>query len=349
MESQDRNLPDYIRNYIVGQVECGFLYDTIVENVRIQFSRIISKGTISKIYAKFLATDSVHDLPRPGAPHLYTSRQEEKIIEAVKNDRKLTGADIARDPKLNKKNATERTIQNILNQDGLIARTSQPKFIGEDSIEQRMRIATILVEKPDIWPCIIFSDESDLFPYKSGKLFIRRYLGEKPLQYYNMHSKWDPRTIKVWGCISVNGVGPLVRYFETMENTKYKSILDTYLLQSFPKLRGSSTRKSALVFQQDNSKVHRANNVKNWFEEKHIQVLEWPSYSPDLNPIENLWGILQDLLYDKCSVLKTSDDVWKETQKIWYNDLNAYLPNLYKGMPMRIEEVLARKGNRLDK
>ena len=108
-----------------------------------------------------------------------------------------------------------------------------PKFIGEDSIEQRMRIATILV---DIWPCIIFSDESDLFPYKSGKLFIRRYLGEKPLQYYNMHSKWDPRTIKVWGCISVNGVGPLVRYFETMENTKYKSILDTYLLQSFPKL-----------------------------------------------------------------------------------------------------------------
>ena len=73
MESQDRNLPDYKRNYIVGQVECGFLYDTIVENVRIQFSRIISKGTISKIYAKFLATDSVHDLPRPGAPHLYTS------------------------------------------------------------------------------------------------------------------------------------------------------------------------------------------------------------------------------------------------------------------------------------
>ena len=55
------------------------------------------------------------------------------------------------------------------------------------------------------------------------------------------------------------------------------------------------------------------------------------------------------MLYDKNDILDTSDVVWKETQKIWYNHLNAYIPSLYKNMPFRIQEVIERQGGRLDK
>ena len=165
-------------------------------------------------------------------------------------------------------------------------------------MRKEFKFAEKYVDQPSTWPSVIFSDDAFLFPYKSGKLFIRRYPGEKAIPFYEMYDRWDPRTVKVWGCIGVNGVGPLVRFEDTIDNTTYLEILEGYLLKAFPKLRGTSSRPGALIFQDDNAKPHRTVNLINWFKAHHVQTLNWPSWSPDLNPIENLWGIIQDRLYN---------------------------------------------------
>lgn len=46
------------------------------------------------------------------------------------------------------------------------------------------------------------------------------------------------------------------------------------------------------VFQQDNASIYVAHETKTWFSSKNVTVPYWPASNSDLNPIENLLGIM---------------------------------------------------------
>ena len=78
--------------------------------------------------------------------------------------------------------------------------------------------------------------------------------------------------------------------------------------------------------------------------EKRVETLNWPPNSPDLNPIENLWGILKVAVSKRFPT--TKEQLVEAISLEWENLSSETVQNLILSMPKRIKEVLKNKGQK---
>jgi hypothetical protein len=186
---------------------------------------------------------------------------------------------------------------------------------------------------------VIWSHESKFNLYSDdGKGYVRRPINQRYNKRYTTATvKFGGGNIMVWGCFSWHGLGPLHRITDKMDQFQYKEILETVMLP-----HAQENLPENWQFQQDNDPKHTAKSVKNWINSSDIQVLLWPAQSPDLNPIENLWGEIERALKGK--EYKTKNGLFEAVQELWSNLPRAKIENLVKSMPRRCQAVLNARG-----
>ena len=142
----------------------------------------------------------------------------------------------------------------------------------------------------------------------------------------------------LWGCFSVKRTGRLNCIEGRVNGAMYQENLGDNLLPSVRALKMGR----GWVFQHDNDPKHTAKATKEERKKKHIKVLEWPSQSPDLNPIGNLWREL------KLRVAKRQPQNLKDLERIceekWTKIPPKICANLLKNYNKRLTSVLANTG-----
>lgn len=128
-----------------------------------------------------------------------------------------------------------------------------------------------------------------------------------------------------------------------MKSSDYIQVLEKHLE---PFIRRN--RRRQLIFQQDNASIHASRETRRYLNERDIAVLEWPACSPDLNPIENVWGHLARAIYAGNKQYQSVAQL-KQAILAGWNKISLQTPQNYvDSIPNRIFQVIQRNGSATD-
>ena len=284
---------------------------------------------------------TLKDGNKSGRPRKLTKREEKAVVRDVRSNRRLSSAELSGriETSFNKK-LSPSTVRYYLRRNELYGRAARLKpFISDRNRRVRVQWARDHAHwTVEDWKNVIWSDEKKFCRLGSdGKIYVRRGKGEEFLPETMRGSvKGGGGSIMCWAAFTAAGPGPIHRVEGIMEQTQYRNILQNVLLPFGEEVGGG------WIFQQDNDPKHTARSVKAWMEEMHLPVMEWPSQSPDLNPIEHLWQAVDKKV--KAAAPRNLNDLERVLRQAWSEIPVSRCERLVESMPRRIQAVIASKG-----
>ncbi len=330
---RSKELPEELRDRIVARHRSGQGYKNISAALK------VPKSTVASIILKWKTFGTTRTLPRAGRPAKLSYRGRRALVREVKKNPKITVAELQRCIREMGESCRKSTITAALHQSGLYGRVARRKpLLSARYMKKQLKDSKIPRSK--VTNKILWSDETKI---ELLGLNSKRYVWRKPGTAHHLSNtvptvKHGGGSIMLWGCFSAAGTGRLVAIEGKMNAAKYRDILDENLLQSAQDLRLGRR----FTFQQDNVPKHTAKITKEWLHNNSVTVLEWPSQSPDLNPIEHLWRDLKMAVHQRLPSNLT--ELERICEEEWQRIPKSRCEKLVASFPKRLMAVLNQKG-----
>ena len=292
----------------------------------------IPPTTVSRYLDKYKKGVPVEEIKEQGRPTKVESQTKACLTSLIAADPFITSKQLSAELEDRMSvQVTPRTVRRNLCALGY--KNGLPRNVPALTSKAKARRVQFARENADTdWEVVFFSDETTI--QLNANMTCAWYkTGSRPT---NPTSRFN-RKLMFWSAVSTWSKFELVEIEGTMTAAKYVDLMRDEFV---PWVRRQ--KKGRWVFQQDNAPSHTARQSRAFFDDQNIEVLAWPPYSPDLNPIENLWGLLKRRVDARKP--KSVDELRVIAKEEWAGISMEAVRNSIKSVPSRLMDVIELKG-----
>lgn len=334
------------RAYISGRADAG---ENAYEILRVTS---VPKSTVYDTIQRSTTRPQQQSQARISRPRKLSERDYRHLVLYIRQNPRATYRKVTEDLGLD---VSRITVQRILRELGITNWVAKKRpFLSEEAVKRRLEFCRKYRSRPlTFWHKVIWSDECSAERGKGKeRLWVFRFPDEKyDKEMVQTHKKGKDISVMVWAAFSIAlGRSQLVvmERDETAKKQGYSAASYLRVLEE----QVPTLYEPGMIFQQDNAPIHNARTVRTWLKDMSIETLEWPPYSPDLNPIEHLWWHLKKHVYtanldiDKLTGSKEDieEALGKALQAAWELIPQEILTNVAESMNARIEAVVRADG-----
>lgn len=296
----------------------------------------IAPSTIKSFYLSYQKHGKM--FPKRGRKQSIDPLDKQDVINYITIDPELSLNDLASMTDISKTSVYNILLENKITYHPKIAISPVTDRHKRNRVQFSMQFANIPYQNI---PQIIFTDESTVeVNLKNGGVWRKRgFYNESAFYIREAH----PLRVMVWGAIGPLGFRtPLILVRGNMDSESYIQMLRDN--QIFPMI--SQAFGNHWWYQQDNAPPHCSKWSREQLQTMVPNLLEWPARSPDLSPIEHLWGYLKSKIAGKH--FSSEQCLFDTLSKEWAEMPFEVVHNAYSSFQARCKVCFKYQGSHLN-